>query len=195
MLIYLIPYSLFFTFLLLIMLSVENIMCQDIVLRKPIPLMCIRSQHRVTSLYLSRIPLGKFGTMIVSTCWILWWTVFPLKCGTLGQYMSSDILTSYHIIGRLCIFGIIIGTIIGISIIFWDKVIHQPGWIHKKRADQKKFNYITIMYQRIPWIIHRLSLSIIQDWINIPSLTLTTTSFYTCTSCWSLVIYAGSKIK
>ena len=44
--------------------------------RNPIPLMCMRSQHRVTFLYLSVTPLGTFGTTIGSTCWTLWWTVW-----------------------------------------------------------------------------------------------------------------------
>ena len=46
-------------FLVLIILPVANIMCRDRVLRKPIPLMCMRSQHMVTSLYLPRMILGK----------------------------------------------------------------------------------------------------------------------------------------
>ena len=80
----LIPYSMFFTFLFLIILPVANIMCQDMVFRNPIPLMCMRSQHRVNFLYLSRMLLCKFGTMIGSTCWIFWQTDLPCKCVTLG---------------------------------------------------------------------------------------------------------------
>ena len=63
----LIPSSMLF-FLFLIILPVANIMCQDMVLRKPMPLMCMKPHHRVNFLYLSRIPLGKFGTMIGYTC-------------------------------------------------------------------------------------------------------------------------------
>ena len=49
----------FFTFRFLIILSVENIMCQGIVLRKPISFMCMRQYHRMTFLYLSRMPWGE----------------------------------------------------------------------------------------------------------------------------------------
>ena len=68
----LIPSSMFFIFRFLIILPVTNIMFQDMVFRKPMALMCMRSHHRMNLLYLSMIPLGKFGTMIGSTCWILW---------------------------------------------------------------------------------------------------------------------------
>ena len=47
-------------------------MCRDMVSRKPIPLMCMRSHHWVNLLYLLSIPLGAFGTIIGSTYWILW---------------------------------------------------------------------------------------------------------------------------
>ena len=84
----LIPSQMFFIFRFLIILPVANIMCQDMVFRKKIPLMCMRSQHRGIFLYLSRMPLGKFGIMIGSTCWILWRSILPCKCGTLGSYLS-----------------------------------------------------------------------------------------------------------
>ena len=63
----LIPSSMLFTFIFLIILTISNITCQDMVLSNTMPLMCMRSQHRATFLYLSRTPLGKFGNMIVST--------------------------------------------------------------------------------------------------------------------------------
>ena len=68
----LIPSSLFFIFRFLIILPVENIRCRDMLFRKPMPLICMRSHHRATLLYLSRITLGTFGTVIGSTFWILW---------------------------------------------------------------------------------------------------------------------------
>ena len=73
-----------FIFEYLIILTMANIMCWDMVFRKPIALMCMRSHHRVTFLYLSRIPMRTFVIMIGSTCCILWWTALPWKCGTLG---------------------------------------------------------------------------------------------------------------
>ena len=54
----LIKSSMFFEFLFWIILPVANIMCRGIVFRKPIPLMYMRSHHRLKFLYLSRIPLG-----------------------------------------------------------------------------------------------------------------------------------------
>ena len=80
----LIPSSMFFIFLFLIILPVENILCQDTVSRKPMPLTCMRSQHWFAFFHLSRIPLGEFGTMIGYTCWILWRTVLARKCDILG---------------------------------------------------------------------------------------------------------------
>ena len=93
-------YVLYFS--ILIMFTVANIMCQDMVFRNPIPLMCTKSQHRLNFLYLSNIPLGIFVTMIGSTCWNLWQTLLPWKCGTMGPHMSSAILTSSRRIGRFC---------------------------------------------------------------------------------------------
>ena len=72
-----IPLSMLFIFRFLIILTVANIMCRDMVFRKPMPLICMGSHHRVKLLYLSRMTLGKFGTIIGSTCWILWWTILP----------------------------------------------------------------------------------------------------------------------
>ena len=95
----LITSSMFFNFLFLIILPVENIMCQDMVFMNPIPLMCMRSQHMVTFLYLSRMLLCKFGTMLGSTCWIFWQTDLPCKFGTLCPYVSSAIPTSSWRIG------------------------------------------------------------------------------------------------
>ena len=95
----LIKYSMLFIFLFLIILTVANIMCQDMVFRNLIPFMCMRSQHTVTLLYLSRMPLGTLGIMIGSTCWILWRTVLPWKYGLLSPQMSSEIPTFSRKIG------------------------------------------------------------------------------------------------
>ena len=79
----LVPSSTLFTFRFLIILTVLNIIFRDMVCRNLIPLVWMRSHHRVTFLYLSRIPLYKFDTMIGYTCWTLWCTILPWKCGTL----------------------------------------------------------------------------------------------------------------
>ena len=110
----------FFIIRFLIILPVENIMFQDIVFRKPMPLLCRRSQHRVTFLYLSSIPLGVFVTMIGSTCLTLWWTYFTCKCGTMGPYISSAILTSSGIIGRF--YRMLLSTACSIGFTFWTVV-------------------------------------------------------------------------
>ena len=95
----LIPYLVFFIFRFLIILPVTNIMCQDMVFGKPMVLMCMRSQHSLSFLYLPRMPLGVLGNMTGSTCWILCQTFFPFKCGTLSRYMSSAILASSQKLG------------------------------------------------------------------------------------------------
>ena len=64
----LIPYLVFFIFRFLIILPVTNIMCQDMVFGKPMVLMCMRSQHSLSFLYLPRMPLGVLGNMTGSTC-------------------------------------------------------------------------------------------------------------------------------
>ena len=92
-------------------------MCQDTVFRKPMPVMCMRSQYRETLLYLSGMPLGKFDTMIGYTFWILWRTVLPFKCVTLGPYMSSDIPTYYRKIGRSC--SMLLSTVCRIRFTRW----------------------------------------------------------------------------
>ena len=79
----LIPSSVLFTIRFLIILHVANIMFQYVVFRKPGPLMCMMSQNRVNFLYILRMPLGEFDTMIGSTCCIFRWTVLPCKFGTL----------------------------------------------------------------------------------------------------------------
>ena len=91
----------FFTFRFLIIIPVENKICQDMVLMNPMPLMCMRYQHKVKFFYLSRMPLGKFVTSIGSTCWNLWHTVLPCKCGTLGLKVSSAIPTYLCMTGKL----------------------------------------------------------------------------------------------
>ena len=98
----LIPYSMPFTFQFLIIIPMVTIICQYVVFSNSIPLMCMRSHHRETFLYLSRMPLGTFSTMIGSTCWTLQQTIFPCKCGTLGPYVCSYIPTSSCIIGMVC---------------------------------------------------------------------------------------------
>ena len=64
---FLVPSSMFFTFRFLIIFTVENRICRDMVFRNPMPLMCMRLQHKVKLLYLSRITLGKSGNTIGST--------------------------------------------------------------------------------------------------------------------------------
>ena len=76
-------YSMFFILLFLSILTVENTICQDMVYRNTMPLMCMRSQHRVTFLYLSMIPLDSFGTIMGSTWWTFWKTYVYWKFGTL----------------------------------------------------------------------------------------------------------------
>ena len=76
-----IPSALFSTFRFLIILTVANMMCSDMVLRNPITLMCMRSQKMVTSLYLSKMFLGSLVILKGSTCWILRHTVLPFRCG------------------------------------------------------------------------------------------------------------------
>ena len=98
----LIPSSMFLTFHFLIIIPVANIMYLGMVFGKPKPLMCMGSHHRVDLLYLLRVPLGKFGTMIGSTCWILWRAVLPYKCGTLASYIFSATHKYSHKIRRFC---------------------------------------------------------------------------------------------
>ena len=62
-----IPSEMFSTFRFLIILPVANMMCRDMVLRKPIPLMCMRSQQIMTSLYLSRMVLRTLVFLTGST--------------------------------------------------------------------------------------------------------------------------------
>ena len=80
----LIPCSMLFIFRFLIILSVANILCWDMVFRKPILLILMRSQHRDTFLYLSSMTFSTFSIIIGSTCWVLWQSVFTCKYGTLG---------------------------------------------------------------------------------------------------------------
>ena len=62
------PSSVLFNFRFLIILPVLSITFCGMVFRKPIALMRMRSHHIVDIFYLSRMPLGEFGTMIGSTC-------------------------------------------------------------------------------------------------------------------------------
>ena len=85
--------------------------------RNPIPLTCIRSQHRVTLLYISSIPLGTFGIMIGSTCWILLGTDFPCKFGTLVHRFPHP---SRHLLFKIGIFcGMLLSTACRICFIGW----------------------------------------------------------------------------
>ena len=63
-----IPSAMFLIFRILIILPVANMMCHVMVLRKPIPLICMRSQKMVISLYSSRMVLGSIGILKGSTC-------------------------------------------------------------------------------------------------------------------------------
>ena len=95
-----IPSTMCSTSRFLIIVPVANMMCHDIVLRKPISLMWMRSQHMVTSLYLSRMVLGTLVILTGSTCSILRRTVLTFRCGMLVPLISSAILISSHSIGR-----------------------------------------------------------------------------------------------
>ena len=70
-------------FRFLIILSVANMICRDLVSRKPIPSMWMRSQKMVTLLYLSRMVLVTLVILIRSICWILHCTVLPFRCSML----------------------------------------------------------------------------------------------------------------
>ena len=87
-------------FPVIIILPVASLMCQYMMFSNTMPLICTRSHHRVTFLYFSIMSLGTIGTITGSTCWILYWTIFPWKCGTLVPCMCSAIPTSYRRIGR-----------------------------------------------------------------------------------------------
>ena len=54
-------------FSILIIITVANVMCWDMVYRNPTMIMCMRSEHRVNFIYLSSIYLGTFGTITGST--------------------------------------------------------------------------------------------------------------------------------
>ena len=71
-------------------------------IKNPIPLMCMRSQHRVKLLYLSSIPLEELGNMIGSKLLTLWRTFLTCKYGTLGPQILSDIPISSCRIGIFC---------------------------------------------------------------------------------------------
>ena len=79
-----IPSAMCSTFLFLIILPVADMMSRDMVLRNPILLMCMRSQHMVTSLYLSMMILETLVILTGSTCCILRRNVLPFRCGMLG---------------------------------------------------------------------------------------------------------------
>ena len=92
----LIPYSMFFICRFLILLTVENMLCWDIVFRKTMSFVCMRSQHRVNFFYLSSMSLCTLGTITGSICWILWWAVLPgkyWKTGTIDVLRNPDIFS------------------------------------------------------------------------------------------------------
>ena len=62
-----IPSAMFLIFRVLIILPVANMMCHDMVLRKPIPLVFMRSQKILTYLYLARMVLGTLVILTGST--------------------------------------------------------------------------------------------------------------------------------
>ena len=80
-----IPSAMCSTFWFLVILPVENMICCDMVFRWSIPLMCMRSQQMVTSLYLSMMVLGTMFILTGSTCWILRRTVLTFRCDMPGQ--------------------------------------------------------------------------------------------------------------
>ena len=92
----------FSIFRFLIILPVANMMCRDMVLKKPITLLFMRSQKTVSSFYLSRMVLETLFILRVSTCYILRCTVLPFRCGMLGPKTSSAILTSSRRIWKFC---------------------------------------------------------------------------------------------
>ena len=79
-----IPSAMCSTFRFLIILLVANMMCREMMLRKLILLMCMRSQKMVTHLYLSRMVLGALVILTGSTCCTLRRTVLSFRCGMLG---------------------------------------------------------------------------------------------------------------
>ena len=82
----------------LIILPVANKIFRGILIRNPIPLMFMRSQHRVTLLYLSRIPLGYFGTMTGSTWWTFWW---PFCLVNVANWVHKFLQPFWNILRRL----------------------------------------------------------------------------------------------
>ena len=96
------------------------------VFSKTMLLMCMRSQNRVTFLYLSRMLIGKLVTITGSIWWILCQTVLPCKCDTLGPYMSSYTLPYSRKIGRFC--RMLWSTVcrirfIGWTVMFWNCLV------------------------------------------------------------------------
>ena len=79
-----IPSAMFSIFRFLIIIPVANMKCHDMVLRKPIPLLCMGSHQIMTSLYLSRMVLGTLVILTGYICWILRRTILTFRCGMLG---------------------------------------------------------------------------------------------------------------
>ena len=64
----------------LVILPMENIICWDMLFSNKMQLMFMSSHHRVIFLYLSKMHLGTFGTMIGSTSRTLGGNVLLYKC-------------------------------------------------------------------------------------------------------------------
>ena len=79
-----IPSIMFLIFQFFTIIPVVNMMCHDMVLRKPIPVKCMSSYQMVIFFYLSRMVLGILGILTGSTCWILHRIVLPFWCGMMG---------------------------------------------------------------------------------------------------------------
>ena len=79
-----IPYTMCSTFRSLIIITMANMMCRDMVLRKPISLIYMRSQQMVTSLYLSSMVLVTLFILMGSTCCILRCTFWTFRFDMLG---------------------------------------------------------------------------------------------------------------
>ena len=143
----------FFNFWSWIMLTVENKNFWDVVFRKPTPLMCMRSHHRVKLLYLSRITLGKFGTMIGFTCWVLW-QIFCLE--NVAHWVHRCPRPSRNIISELeyysgCCYQPHV--VFNLMVVCWCARIdlHNQPYLHHRRCTVSSFPPIVGWGA---WIIH-----------------------------------------
>ena len=86
-----IPNAKFFIFRFLIIISAANMMFRYIVLMKPIPLMCMRSQKMVISLYLSSMFLVILVILTGSKCFAFWvWYAGPIYILSQYNIFSQD---------------------------------------------------------------------------------------------------------